>query len=621
MKAGVSLFVAALAVTGLAETAVMPNASGDLASDETWTPAGGEVVPHGVDTDWEFSTKDGSYTASGDLQAVSISWTKPTTIDLTGGPLRKVQLGSATAEGTQNALFPGGLRTNEKSAVASCGALNIKGGLWDLGGWSLRSIKAWNYGGNSQLVISDGAVMTNVYQLQCANKASGSRMTITGGSEVYVDNGNMALMDYDCNACQFELSGGSKLVIGNSGSNWGLFNHSVQYATNLITGAGTVLTNGNNKADTVTAHHTLLHVDDGAKVYLNGPYYCYDPSSNNEVRVTRGAELHSRGTFYFSYGAAAQNNRLFIGDGGVFRALSVPFKGVNNEICVSNGVWNCQAAVFQGAAKDCTFRVMGDDNTVALVNYLDGCGNRIVFDGATYDLSNGLYMSSSDACSNALEVIHGSVVTAKHIRFEVYAGVKNGFQGARLLVADRSVLKPNIIYVAYSNNTVIVDDATIRTTTDNNIAVMFGGTSAAANALHGHGRLVLKGRQPLLDATNGGTIYFRSNTTVRVEMPTNGFANAEQALVRAKAWSSDGTTTFEFAGLEEHRETLEKPATYTLFEYVDPAQSWYCPFGTDAEEAALQTAIAPYPRCRIFKEDGKVKLRVAPDKGLMLIIR
>ena len=132
---------------------------------------------------------------------------------------------------------------------------------------------------------------------------------------------------------------------------------------------------------------------------------------------------------------------------------------------------------------------------------------------------------------------------------------------------------------------------------------------------------MLKGRQPLLDATNGGTIYFRSNTTVRVEMPTNGFANAEQALVRAKAWSSDGTTTFEFAGLEEHRETLEKPVTYTLFEFVDPAQSWYYPFGTDAEEAALQAAIAPYPRCRIFKEDGKVKLRVAPDKGLMLIIR
>lgn len=95
MKAGVSLFVAALAVTGLAETAVVPNASGDLASDETWTPAGGEVVPHGVDTDWEFSTKNGSYTASGDLQAVSISWTKPTTIDLTSPADRSARFSSA----------------------------------------------------------------------------------------------------------------------------------------------------------------------------------------------------------------------------------------------------------------------------------------------------------------------------------------------------------------------------------------------------------------------------------------------------------------------------------------------------------------------------------------------
>ena len=622
MKKLLAVAVVAMSGTVFADVAEVQKPGGDLSADETWTDKDGNVVPHGADTDWEFKQSNSTgYTASDNITAVSLSWTKPTTIDLTGGPLRKVQLGmsgTAAETGNQYAIYPCCSRTVDVFP-ANSGELHIKGGSWDLGNWNLLAVKGWNRGANAQLWISDGAVMTNINQIQYAQKAAKNALRITGGSAVYVRKGNLKFNDAAATQTYFELSGGSLLSIGNEGgnANFGIFNET-SWSTNLIAGAGTVFTNANNSAETVTAYHTLFHVDDGAKVYLNGPYFYYNPSSNNEIRVTRGAELYSRGTFYFSYQANAQNNRLFIGDGGILSATGVPFNGINNEICVSNGVWNAAASIFQDNAKGCTFRVMGESNTVKLINYMNGTGNRIVMDGAKFDMPDGLYMSTSDSCSNALEIVNGSVVTTPHVRFEVYAGASQGFRGARLLVAGRSEFKPSMINVTCADNSIIIDDATIRTMTDNNIALMLA--TPAKGPTEGN-RLVLKGRQPLFDATNGATVYFRSNSVVRVEIPTNGFENAEQALIRAKNWSSDGTTHFEFAGLEEHRQTLERPVTYTLFDYVDRAYDWYDPFGTAAEWEALQAAVAPFTRCRVFRDDGKVKLRVAPDLGGMILVR
>ena len=618
MKSLLAVAVVAMSGTVFADAAAVQKPGGDLSADETWTDKDGNVVPHGADTDWEFNQKNSTgYTASDNITAVSLSWTKPTTIDLTGGPLRKVQLGSATATGNKYAIYPCGSRAADVYP-ANSGELHIKGGYWDLGNWELRSIKGYNRGANAQIWISDGAIVTNASLLQVADNAADSRMRITDGSSVFVNGGSRRLVDNVSSRAYFEVSGGSKLVIGNApaDANWAICNNGVG-VTNLFVGAGTIVTNANDKPETITSFKSSIQVDDHARVFLYGPYFYQNASSNSEIRVTRGAELYTRGTFYFSSGTAAQNNRLFIGDGGIFRAAGVPFTGINNEICISNGVWNCAAAIFQGSAKGCTFRVMGDSNTVNLIHYLDGTGSRIVMDGARFDMASGLYMSTSDACSNALEIVNGSVVTTPHVRFEVYSAVSRGFRGARLLVAGRSEFKPSLVYVSYADNSIVIDDATIRTMTTNNIALMLG--AAAAKGPTEGNRLVLKGRQPLFDATNGGTVYFRSNSVVRVEMPTNGFENAEQALVRAKNWSSDGTAHFEFAGLEEHRQTLARPVTYTLFEYVD--SQVHCPFDGATDWAALQAAVAPFTRCRVYKDVNKVKLRIAPDLGGMILIR
>ena len=503
----------------------VPNKTGDLADDAWLDSAGGTNIYHGTDTDWHLNTAGASYTVGDDLQFLSLTWSKSATIDLTGETLRTVKLGGT---GSDLGIFPGHNRASSDPVNNTCGTLHIRGGLWDLGGWGLRSVKGYNRGRPATLLVSDGAVITNAEYVQVAYQSESSCMRITGGSKVFVKSAGTRFRDGVCTKSLFEVSGGSYFEYGSGANNLYVDNKlDSHHNTNYITGVGTVFTNGNDKAEVFDSRDDLTWIADGAKAYFCGPYFCYQNNSNNEFRVSgTNTYLHVRSTWYASYQGSCHHNLVSILDGAsCWVGNLITMNGSDNEFCVSNAAVSCV---------------------------------RVSLDGGT---------------------------------------------------SVRSVLRIH----GDSEATVV----TCRNSGTSGVAAMFEAKLDSVAATEGNGaRLVLAGRYPRLEAPNGTTVYFRNYTTIRFEMPIDGFA--DRAPVASKSWSSDETTQFEFAGVEEHRKTLTKKTTYTLFETIDDATK--TPFNAN-ELARMQAALPNQDRCRVYKQNGKVLLELKPDTGLTLIIR
>ncbi len=596
---------------GYGDVAVFPNAdgSGDLASDDAW----GDVA-HGSDVDVELRTKDATYVSSADLEFVSISWTKPCTIDFSATPTRKVTLAPSS---NTRVLFPGGSRDSDGAWENDCGLLHIKGGIWDFGGvGSLQSVKGYNRSRNSQLKIDGGAVVTNTRGVQVAYHAANNSMIVTGGSRVY-DGGGVRLRDGGAAYSLFEVSGGAyyeyqsgNLYLSNGGS----------YNTNLVTGSDTVFTNAASEAVVFSkARNTEIIVTDHAKVYMPHLYYGQETAASNNLEVSGGASLHFRAAMYVNYSAQAFANNLRILDGGVCSssgAILVNGSG-QSEIVVSNAALSCHEFRFGGIASSTgnTVRIIGPDAVFAPRTFVQffymGCFNRYVFDGCCWTNGN-MYCSSNDSGTNRIELVNGAKMKLSGMfRFQNYGGNVAGACGNTLFVGDGCELNlSQVVFAARDNSLVISNGTYVGYGAEQSL--MLSATSDTSPA--SGNSLVIQGARPRMYCPNG-TAYFCNNSILAFDVPAEGY-DVDEPLVSLNAMSDDGTTTIKIEGaLAEWQKRISHSVDVTLVESTG---------GVAFSSAEIEAANEALPdKCSVYKSsDGKsLILHVGSLAGTMLIVR
>lgn len=619
-----------------AANVTFPSASGDLASDTDW----GEVS-HGSADDWVLASNNGVYEISANISPYTLSWTKPAVIDCTKAavtPVISFQIGAG--ESQSRALFPGGTRDTDNSWASNCGQLEIRGGIWDFNHIGrLQSVKGYNRAVGSTLLLTDGAVMTNVVSVQVSNNGAVNSMLVRGGSAVYADNANVRLRDNACSASLFEVSGGSKFCYnlqGNPANGGNLtFDNSGHDNTNLFTGVGTVFSNCCNAAALFTGNGDILHVTDGAKFYLAGGIYLCDrikigddyyANSNNLLRVENGAEF-SGGVVYFNRRQSdlgshslAFNNRIEVLNGGVFRPSSITIDGCGCEILVSNATYRAGLSYIGGSNN--VMRFTGTANTFirpsgGVFDYADNMGhahNRLVFDGVPMVWpQDSLYLGSTGSISNGIEIVNGGSLTITNsMRFSNYSGVTDArFTGNRLYIGSGSSLTTAHILIDGRANMIVISNGTMNVTADSNIGMMLGDGSVEDLGCH---TLVLEGAEPRY-VGNGATFYTRKNSRVVFNVPPTGFTGTG-AIITSGAFSDDGTTTLEINGLEALKANL---AQTTVYELLAATNEKARPAFSEGELAALNETLPD--GCSVYVSGAKLLLKVKVQQPMMMILK
>ena len=601
-------------MTAKGDKAVFPNAdgSGDLASATAW----GDVA-HGSDADVELQTKDALYSSSADLEFVSISWTKPCTIDFSSTPARKVTL-IGPSNGSR-ALFPGGTRGSNDPFVNDCGLLHIKGGIWDFGGkGQLLSVKGYNRSRNSQLIIDGGAVITNTHGVQVAYQAAKNSMIVTGGSRVY-DGGKVRLRDGGATYSLFEVNGGSyyEFQSGNLNlANGGSFN------TNIVAGVGTVFTNCVTDAVVLSrATRSEVIFTDHAKVYLPSFYYGQETAASNNIEVSRGAFLRTSGAIYVNYGSSAFANNLRIIDGGVYsNNNSVIIGGYGqSEILVRNAVLKCSEFKFNTASSTGNIvRIVGPQAVFAPSNFKQffqmAGWNKYIFDGCDWS-HDGMYCGGNDSGTNRIELVNGAKVTLNGMfRFENYSAGANGQCSNTVFIGENCELKAHNFLFNGRDNALVISNGTYRATGTTQ-SLMLSETSASAPA--SGNRLVMQGVRPRVRGDTAPA-YLRNDSILVFDVPEEGF-DSDEPLISVMHVNDDGTTAMQITGsFDRWRSGLRQSVDVTLIEATGETGT----VGLNANAIAAANATLP-DGCRIFKsaDNKKLILHVGSLAGTMVIFR
>ena len=413
----------------------------------------------------------------------------------------------------------------------------------------------------------------------------------------------------------------------------------------FYSGGGVMLVRGADTLCRITAGYayvgyhndnSVLHVTDGAQLVSTNEsmLICNSAARRNvSLYVDDGGSATANVVYLGSWSSFGQDMHMVAGPNGTIDIRSRLYvAGTNNYVVVSNGTLRLANITFgfKNTDRELELKLYGpsahlDISSIASL-FASGSGHRFVLDGgAVHETSSSFYFANGSSAtsgaytSNTVEIVNGSrLVMGDSFYTRNYANGTVAANGNTVRVASGGELACKSFQLACADNTVVLSNGTL--------SCSFSDAFVCSSDQHNKentlivpttgARVILEGENPLLQGTgSSSTAYFRYGAKIIFRPSLNGFSTAA-ALMSFGTYSTDGTATLVFEGLEEVQRNLTHTATYTLAEARKSA-------GTVAFTDAQLAAAEGLPSgCTLYRssDNKRLLLRVRPDKGYVISI-
>jgi len=617
-------FVFSAGLTAVA--AVFPSPSGDLAGASDW----GGALPG---NDERITLSNGTYTVSKDIEFGGIERVYNTP----NAP--NVMVIDQTSHEDVKVSFSG---FRPLVNVKSPGHTNwFKGGWFDFKNGEIRFDKNydddWANANNQCLVLTDGAMVTNVSSMTLYGTASTGTKVLVDGSSLYVGR-NTTLSGYgQASASEILVSGGGLFHLGGrliltDGVASDSRKSTAYFTTNRLVVAGdgsrfiglgspTVSTGGNGD---------YILVTDGA--YFSGKVYFGTGnrlSTNSLMRVTNRARADltevrlctsemdglARGRFEILDGAVVSNDNFFV---GAYASGAMANGAAGCSLLVSNATFVTKyLSIGQG--------VCGSNNSVVI------SGSAAKFDHVPKQASQWTYFAGGKHC--LFQVENGAVVEWRHQDGWSYS---TPVSNCTVRITGGAVLKRNGGFHTGSDRTVnsggnsieILDggkldvSGKVQISGDGCSVVVSNGTLSAKElvigaenpigSITGNGLAVIAGTNPKISVTNG-TFSVINSSTLRYDLSDGIYSASGHVPVEVKgaAIFEDGCSIV-IENADPARAGASGPVTLLKADSISASAAMI---------EAAEAGAGGMCRVRIVESDGYSLLQLRFAKGLSFSIR
>ena len=465
------------------------------------------------------------------------------------GTADTVQLGSSSTFTMSSDMDVGGFTFNGKNATldfASSGnhtlkvrntqhafcAYNgtIKGGTIDRNGQDFY----WFQTSDKETTVTDSCIITNAgtFHVNVWGN-SGGKIHLTGGSRIYanvlvLNKGNSGSTS---GRSLLEVTGGAKVFTMNA-SGWST---SENTAKDIASGGNVLSVSGSGSSVTMTGNYGNGYDCNGNSLYIldeadfssktlyvgrsasSGSHY-----SNSNRLVVVGGTLSMTGGSLYCYG---DGNVIAVTNGTVnFKNKTYSYDGgssSNTKIDIVNSTWKCASF---NVGKNVDMHISGASTVLETTETHFGfgasaaVGAKLCFDdGFTWrpNIGYGYYLMQN-LTNCALTVQNNATFSAWDSANDTYDRIIfGGLSGANNGVG-------NVIRVLSGGT---IQGKTIELNGRDNLIVVSNGVVSASNYIQfggGNNTVVVRGRTSRLSAV--GLFYLWNNTTLRVEVPEEGYA-------------------------------------------------------------------------------------------------
>ena len=617
-------FVFSAGLTAVA--AVFPSPSGDLAGASDW----GGALPG---NDERITLSNGTYTVSKDIEFGGIERVYNTP----NAP--NVMVIDQTSHEDVKVSFSG---FRPLVNVKSPGHTNwFKGGWFDFKNGEIRFDKNydddWANANNQCLVLTDGAMVTNVSSMTLYGTASTGTKVLVDGSSLYVGR-NTTLSGYgQASASEILVSGGGLFHLGGrliltDGVASDSRKSTAYFTTNRLVVAGdgsrfiglgspTVSTGGNGD---------YILVTDGA--YFSGKVYFGTGnrlSTNSLMRVTNRARADltevrlctsemdglAGGRFEILDGAVVSNDNFFV---GAYASGAMANGAAGCSLLVSNATFVTKyLSIGQG--------VCGSNNSVVI------SGSAAKFDHVPKQASQWTYFAGGKHC--LFQVENGAVVEWRHQDGWSYS---TPVSNCTVRITGGAVLKRNGGFHTGSDRNVnsggnsieILDggkldvSSKVQISGDSCSVVVSNGTLTAkelvvgaenpTGSITGNGLAVIAGVSPKINVTNG-TFSVINSSTLRYDLSDGMYSASGHVPVEVKgaAIFEDGCSIV-IENADAARAGASGPVTLLKADSISASAAMI---------EAAEAGAGGMCRVRIVESDGHSLLQLRFAKGLSFSIR
>ena len=264
---------------------------------------------------------------------------------------------------------------------------------------------AWNILGGTNSILPVPGKSTSIYLGGAAGATA--NVLVTGGGTVWT-NGGLLYVGYNGAGSQLTLTNGG--TVYSAGGYFG-GNASASNNTALVTGGGSTWNAGSALVvGNAGAGNTLTIANSGQVVNATG--YIGGGSSNNTVLVTDGGSVWNNASNLI-VGNNGAGNRLTVTNGGGVSVAGTSFVGFspgagNNAVLVtgSGSVWSSGGALLVGYSSGGNRLTVANSGTVLATNIVLGYGSAT---GNGIDLTGGQLYATNAGGTGTLDVRRGTV--------------------------------------------------------------------------------------------------------------------------------------------------------------------------------------------------------------------
>ena len=623
-KVWFATFVFSAGLTAIA--AVFPSPSGDLANASDW----GGALPK---NDERITLSNGTYTVSKDIEFGGIERVYNTD----NAP--NVMVIDQTGQEDVKVLFSG---FRPLVNVLSPGHTNwFKGGWFDFKNGAIRFDKNYNdayaNANNQCLVLTDGAMITNVSSMTLYGTESTGSKVLVDDSSLYV-GGNITLSGYgQASASEMLVSNGGLFHLGGrlilTGGIASDSRKSTAYFTTnrlVVAGAGSRFIGLGSPTVSLGGNGDYILVTDGA--YFSGKVY-FDAgnrmSTNSLMRIEKGARADlpdvrlcafevdglAGARFEILDGAVVSNNNFFV---GAYLNNQTPNGAPGCSLLVSNATFVTKyLSIGQG--------VCGSNNSVVI------SGSAAKFDHVTTSSSQWTYFAGGRHC--LFQVENGAVV---EWRYQNGWSYNTPVSNCTVRITGGAVLKRNGGFhtgsdrnVNSGGNTIEILDGgkldvsgKVQISGDGCSVVVSNGTLSAKElvigaenpigSITGNGLAVIAGTNPKISVTNG-TFSVINSSTLRYDLSDGIYSASGHVPVEVKgaAIFEDGCSIV-IENADAARAGASGPVTLLKADSISASAAMI---------EAAEAGAGGMCRVRIVESDGHSLLQLRFAKGLSFSIR
>lgn len=422
--------------------------------------------------------------------------------------------------------------------------------------------------------------------------SSYNKLVLSNGlvSARWVDVGYSA----DSHDNRFEISGTTSKLVNTDGDAWRLFNR---------------------------GHDNEVVIDHGADFSFDKPI---------SVVPDSGAAPGSNNTFAVRHASTFRLSQAFtLGDDGTHLTP-------NNWLEVSGGSKFLGTTHVKVLSAGGGIRVTGgsqiEGTSLLLGNYANAFGDISLLvsgEGSKAKVLSGGNGTQVNASSSVLSVDDGAVFESAETTVAV-GDLAHATQSNLVFVGSGSTMALNgsaYLNLYSSDSAIVISNGTLRLGTSGYPQFNFNTSKDDTKVCVGtNSTLVFQGEHPLLTSEGNLQVHLggesaTSGTTIRYELPPNGYAEAPVQHVM-QVWAGSDLS-IEITGIEECQKTIEKKTTFPLWQTT--YTGGFASLGVFQDAIARLNATLP-KGCSVQIEGGSttpqvMTLTVRPIRGMLMIVR